>query len=97
LHVDDSFASPWAADTLGNFTSEPKLVVPALTECLKNRDPNLVASAAKSLGKFGSSATSAVPALIQVFDNTNAMRIARIAAGRALEQITNSLPTAVSV
>ena len=97
LKVDDWFAPEWAADTLGNFTSEPELVVPALTACLENRNPYLVMSAAKSLGKFGSSATSAVPALIQVSDNTNSMRNARIAAAsKALEQITNSVPAPVS-
>ena len=97
LKVDDWFAPQMAADTLGNFTSEPDLVVPALTACLENRNPYLVMSAAESLGKFGSSATSAVPALIKVSDSTNSMRNARIAAAdKALEQITNLVPTALS-
>lgn len=50
---------------LARIGPDAKAAVPALTEALKNRDPDLREEAAKALGHIGPDAKTAVPVLIR--------------------------------
>ena len=56
-----------AVYALGRIHARPELVLPALTKCLKDTDPQVQMQAAGALKAFGRQAQPAVPALIRLW------------------------------
>jgi hypothetical protein len=90
LNDEDYYVAKYTAVTLGYLQLEPALVVPALTNALRDsflRDPWLRPRARfiDSLAQFGPAATSAVPILLGVLEDPN--ETVRVAATNALRTI----------
>jgi len=61
----------WAANTLGNLGEHAAPAVPALIECLEDRDPDVRKSAVGALGNLGEHAAPAGPALINCLEDSS--------------------------
>ncbi|HZZ78678.1 MAG TPA: HEAT repeat domain-containing protein [Gemmataceae bacterium] len=84
-HFADQLNSPdpvkrlHAVNALRHRTREAKVVVPMLTEALKDQDASIRRDAARALGNFGPKAGEAVPALRELAETDPAASVRRAA------------------
>jgi len=84
----------WAANTLGNLGEHAAPAVPALIECLEDRDPDVRKSAVGALGNLGEHAAPAGPALIKCAEHRegSVRRSAAAALGKIGEKAAKAVP-----
>ncbi len=92
LNVKTPEVSASAAFALGEMREQPRIVIPALTECLEmTTNSRVLQAVADALGKFAHDAVTAVPSLqFVIYDTDPAVRNV---AARALEKIEGRKPS----